>query len=90
MNGLDLRTIFFNYLLTNLVCLIVMFFLWYQSRNRFKGIGYLVLDALFQCLCTGLIFLRGNIPDFLPGVHGWRHSSLRCHEPFRCQAARWG
>jgi len=65
MNGLDLRTIFFNYLLTNLVCLIVMFFLWYQSRNRFKGIGYLVLDALFQCLCTGLIFLRGNIPDFL-------------------------
>jgi PAS domain S-box-containing protein len=42
-----------------------MFFLWYQAHNRFKGIGYLVLDALFQCLCTGLIFLRGSIPDFL-------------------------
>ena len=65
MIELDLRTVFFNFLLTALVCLTVMFFLWYQARDRFKGIEYLVLDMLFQVLCIGLIFLRGYISKFI-------------------------
>jgi len=65
MIELDLRTVFFNYLLTALVCLIVIFFLWYQTHNRLKGIGYLVLDAFFQVLGIGMIFLRGYISNFI-------------------------
>ena len=65
MIELDLRTVFFNYLLIALACLVVMFFLWSQTHNRFKGIGYLVLDVFFQLLCIGLIFLRGYIPKFI-------------------------
>lgn len=65
MIELDLRTVFFNFLLTSFVCLTVVFFLWYQARNRFKGIEYLVLDMFFQVLCVGLIFLRGYISKFI-------------------------
>lgn len=65
MIELDLRTVFFNYWLTAVVSFIVVFFLWYQSRNRFKGIEYLMLDALFQVLGIGLMFLRGYIPKFI-------------------------
>lgn len=65
MIELDLRTVFFNYWLTAVVSFVVVFFLWYQSRNRFKGIEYLMLDALFQVLGIGLIFLRGYIPKFI-------------------------
>jgi PAS domain S-box-containing protein len=62
---IDLRTIFFSYILTDLVSLIVMFMLWRQSRKRFGGTIYLVFDYLFQVLCILLIFLRGHIPDFV-------------------------
>jgi PAS domain S-box-containing protein len=65
MIELDLRTVFFNYWLTAVVSFVVVFFLWYQSRNRFKGIEYLMLDALFQVLGIALIFLRGYIPKFI-------------------------
>jgi PAS domain S-box len=62
MIEIDLRTVFLNYLATNLVCLIVMYFLWFQARSRYRGIGYLLWDVLLQTLCSLLIFLRGVIP----------------------------
>jgi PAS domain S-box-containing protein len=65
MITVDLRTIFFNYILTNIVSLIVMIILWQQSRKRFEGTFYLIIDFLFQVLCVLLIFLRGHIPDFV-------------------------
>jgi len=65
MIPIDFRTIFFNYLLTNIVSLIVMFILWRQSRNRFDGTFYLLIDFLLQVFCILFIFLRGHIPDFV-------------------------
>jgi PAS domain S-box-containing protein len=41
-----------------------MIILWQQSRKRFKGTNFLVVDFIFQLLCILLIFLRGHIPDF--------------------------
>ena len=65
MIELDLRTIFFDYLLTAIVCQIVMILLWYQTRNRFRGVEYLVLSGFLQVLGVALIFLRGCISDFI-------------------------
>jgi PAS domain S-box-containing protein len=65
MITIDLRTVFFNYMLTNIVSLIVMIILWQQSRKRFEGTIYLLIDFVFQLLCLFLIFLRGHIPDFI-------------------------
>jgi len=65
MIPIDLRTIFFNYILTNIVSLIVMFILWRQSRKRFDGTAFLLIDFVFQVLCLLFIFLRGHIPDFV-------------------------
>jgi PAS domain S-box-containing protein len=65
MIPIDLRTIFLNYILTNIVSLIVMFILWRQSRKRFEGTIYLLIDFVFQFLCVLLIFLRGHISDFI-------------------------
>jgi len=63
MISIDLRTIFMNYFSTNIVCFIIILTLWIQTRKRFSGLHYLVLDFLFQVLCMILIFLRGQIPD---------------------------
>ncbi|MFA9390388.1 MAG: ATP-binding protein [Prolixibacteraceae bacterium] len=65
MINIDLRTIFLNYFFTDIVCLLVMFMLWRQSRKRFEGISYLVIYYLFQVIGLALIFLRGHVPDFI-------------------------
>ncbi len=65
MIEIDLRTIFLNYLITDIVCMLVMFILWRQARKRFRGTIYLVIDFVFQVFCLLLIFLRGHVPDFI-------------------------
>jgi PAS domain S-box-containing protein len=65
MIPIDLHTLFFNYMLTNIVCMIVMIILWRQSNKRFEGIIYMLIDFCFQVLCTLFIFLRGHIADFI-------------------------
>jgi PAS domain S-box-containing protein len=65
MIEIDLRTIFLNYVITDIVSLVVIFILWRQARKRFRGTIYLVIDFIFQVLCLLLIFLRGHVPDFI-------------------------
>jgi PAS domain S-box-containing protein len=63
--AIDFRTVFFIDVITNVVCFVVMLGLWWQSRKRFNGIGFLVFDFCLQVLGLLLISLRGYIPDFL-------------------------
>jgi PAS domain S-box-containing protein len=65
MIEIDLRTIFLNYVITDIVCVLVMFILWRQARKRFRGTIYLVIDFIFQVFCLLLIFLRGHVTDFI-------------------------
>jgi PAS domain S-box-containing protein len=65
MIEIDLRTIFLNYVITDIVCMLVMFILWRQARKRFRGTIYLVIDFIFQVFCLLLIFLRGHVTDFI-------------------------
>jgi len=68
MLSLDMKTIVFSYLANSTVCLLVLFLLWRQSRKRFDGIGFWVLDYLFQTAGLALIVLRGSIHEWLSVV----------------------
>jgi len=39
--------------------------LWRQSRDRFAGTAFWVLDFVFQAAALVLIVLRGAIPDWM-------------------------
>jgi len=65
MVTIDFQTVFFNYFLTTLICLMVLVFLWWQNRNVFRGINYFLFDYLLLTLGLLLIFFRGSIPDFI-------------------------
>jgi PAS domain S-box-containing protein len=65
MNFLDVRTVIFSQLITDLVCLALLGFLWFQNRKRFDGTFFWVADFGFQTLAILMVMLRGNIPNWL-------------------------
>ena len=68
MNAIDLRTLYLNYSVVNIVSLFMMIVLWHQSRKRFEGTHFFVLDFVLQIFCLLLIYMRGLIPDFFSMV----------------------
>ncbi|MEW5909327.1 MAG: PAS domain S-box protein [Thermodesulfobacteriota bacterium] len=68
MNFLDMKTIIFNHIVTDIVCTVVIAFLWYRNRKRFTGIGFWLADYAFQVGAVTLVILRGWIPDFISMV----------------------
>jgi PAS domain S-box-containing protein len=65
---LDMRTIVFSNVLTDLVCMLVALLLWKQNRKRFHGVSFWVFSFAFQTAALFLIILRGNIPDHMSVV----------------------
>ena len=65
---LDMKTIIFTYMLTDLVCMLVMVLLWQQNRKRFEGTGFFVFDFALQTTAFFLIILRGQIPAWMSFV----------------------
>ncbi|MBN2147763.1 MAG: diguanylate cyclase [Anaerolineales bacterium] len=65
LNILDIRTVILSYLVSNLICLVVVATLWRQNRRRFSGLGLWVADFLLQFVALGLVALRGIITEFL-------------------------
>ena len=65
MNFLDLRTVFFTNIIIFTICTLVVALLWHQSRNRFAGMNFLVVDFAMQAAATFLIAMRGTIPDWM-------------------------
>lgn len=61
---LDMRTIFFSYVLMDAVCLAVMIILWRQNRERFAGTLLWIANYAMQFVAILLIVLRGVIPDW--------------------------
>ena len=62
---LDMRTILFTMVVTNLVCTLVLLLLWRQNYKRLDGIAYWVADYALQTLTVVLIVMRGRIPDWV-------------------------
>ncbi len=68
MNFLDMRTVIFGHLVTDLLCVLVIAVLWRQNRKRFAGTSYWAIDFSFQAAATLLVGLRGSIPDWMSMV----------------------
>ncbi len=66
--SLDMHTIVFGYVLTDIVCFLVILALWYQNHKHFEGTGFWVLGFAFKTIAIYLIFLRGSIPDWMSVV----------------------
>jgi PAS domain S-box-containing protein len=62
---LDMRTIFFSMVITNLVCTLVLLLLWRVNAKRLSGISYWVSDFALQTIAVMLVMFRGRIPDIL-------------------------
>lgn len=73
MIELDLRTVYFSYVLTDIVSLIVILIFYLQTNNRFPEIKYIAYSFLLHTFGTLLIFLRGTIPDWasIPVAHSF-------------------
>jgi diguanylate cyclase (GGDEF)-like protein/PAS domain S-box-containing protein len=65
MTAIDMRIIFAEYVLSIFLCLIVVFFLWWQNRKRSPEIALWLADYVLQFTAILLIALRGILPDFL-------------------------
>ncbi len=65
MNFLDLRTIIFSFILTDIVSILVIIMLWHQSRNRFLGTYLWLFSFTIQTISLILTALRGHIPMWL-------------------------
>ncbi len=65
MGLLDIRTIIFSFVLTNIVSTLVIIFLWNQYHKRYEGIPYLIFAFAFQTLAFILISLREAVPLWL-------------------------
>ena len=65
MNLLDMRTIIFSYLITDIICVWFIVLLWRQNRNRYTGMALWVVDFVLQAAALALIVLRGAIPDWI-------------------------
>jgi len=62
---LDMRTVLFSSVVTDIMCVLFVLVFWFQSRRRFKGIGFFVVNFAFQTLAFLLTFLRGSVPDWI-------------------------
>ena len=65
---LDMRTIVFSNVLTDIVCMLVILLLWHQSRKRFASTGFWVFSFALQTMALFLIILRGSISDWMSVV----------------------
>ncbi|MEW5909328.1 MAG: PAS domain-containing protein, partial [Thermodesulfobacteriota bacterium] len=62
MTSLDMRTILFSHVITDIVCAVFISFLWYHNRNRFEGLFFWVIYYIMQVAALILIVMRGFVP----------------------------
>ncbi|MCX5848026.1 MAG: PAS domain S-box protein [Deltaproteobacteria bacterium] len=62
---LDMQTIIFSNVITDIVCLMVIVLLWQQNRKRFSGTELFVFDFALQTAALFMIVARGRIFDWV-------------------------
>lgn len=65
MAVLDLRTILISFIFGNLICSILLSFLWRQNRSRYHGLEFWMLSFAANFVGITLIAGREQIPNFL-------------------------
>lgn len=67
---LDIRTILIGFVVSDVICALVIGFLWRNHGRKFPGLSFWALDYALQVLSILLLSLRGGIPDLLSMVGG--------------------
>ncbi|MEW6550031.1 MAG: ATP-binding protein, partial [Spirochaetota bacterium] len=67
---LDIRTILIGFVVSDVICALVIGFLWRNHGRKFPGLSFWALDYALQVLSILLLSLRGAIPDLLSMVGG--------------------
>jgi hypothetical protein len=62
MSFLDMRTIVFSNVVTDIVCMLVTLLLWHQSRKRFAGTVFWVTNSAFQTAALNAYEETGHGP----------------------------
>ncbi|MDR5592057.1 PAS domain S-box protein [Christiangramia sp. SM2212] len=65
MINIDLPTVYFSYILVNIINLLLSSFLYFQIKKRFPGTLLIVLSMFMNTTGNILVFLRDHIPDWL-------------------------
>lgn len=65
MLDIDRSTLFLNFTVTILICIVFVLMLWYQHRNRYQGLFVLLLSYMLNSTSVALIFLQRNDRGFL-------------------------
>jgi len=60
-----MRTVMVSHVITDVLCIIVVFLLWRQSRGRYRGITHWLAGFGLQLLGTVLILFRSAVPDWI-------------------------
>lgn len=63
MDLLDMRTVIISYIISSMLCALMLIALWRQNRRQ-PGIAFWVADAVMRVAGLLLIALRSVIPDF--------------------------
>lgn len=65
MNQIDMYTVLFSHLISDILCVWVITLLWFQNRNRYPGMIFWVLDFIFQTMAIVMLVLRKFIPEWI-------------------------
>jgi diguanylate cyclase (GGDEF)-like protein/PAS domain S-box-containing protein len=64
----DIKTLMLLYVIINVISAAAMAVIWSQSRGRFAGIAFWLVDMILQAAGSTLIVLRGLVPDIVSMV----------------------
>ncbi|MDR3674478.1 MAG: histidine kinase dimerization/phospho-acceptor domain-containing protein, partial [Acidobacteriota bacterium] len=60
MIHIDMHTVLFSYVLSNVICAVVMTSLWLLNRRHSEGLGFWLADYILQLIAVVLLALRGT------------------------------
>ncbi len=63
--NVDIRTVVLLTVISCITCTLLLVQLWRQNRDRYPGLGFLVVDFSLQTTAFTLIVLRGAVPDWI-------------------------
>lgn len=61
----DIKTLMLLYFITNMISAGAVVVIWSQSRGRFAGISFWLVDMILQIVGSLLLILRGLVPDLI-------------------------
>lgn len=64
MLSMDMKTTVSIYVLINYICTFMLALTWFENKNRFNGLSFMLFDFLFQSIGMTLAVFYGAIPSF--------------------------